>query len=78
MLVDSSTSERLPNEIGTETVPVRARVAAGDDRAGIWGRQKAFYPSFAKHEQKTSREIPVVVLERLTAKRSGSRSLSLD
>jgi deazaflavin-dependent oxidoreductase (nitroreductase family) len=64
-------------EIGTETVPIRARVASGEERAGIWGRQKAFYPSFAKHEQKTSREIPVVVLERLTARRQGSRSLNL-
>ena len=64
-------------EIGSETVPVRARVASGEERELIWSRQKAFYPSFAKHEGKTSREIPVVVLERLTARRSGSRSLSL-
>jgi deazaflavin-dependent oxidoreductase (nitroreductase family) len=64
-------------EIGTETVPVRARVAAGEEREQIWSRQKAFYPSFAKHEVKTTREIPVIVLERLTARRQGSRSLSL-
>ena len=64
-------------EIGTETVPVRARVAGGEEREKIWGRQKAFYPSFAKHESKTTREIPVVVLERMTARRPGSRSLKL-
>jgi len=64
-------------EIGTEVVPVRARLAGGEEREQIWNRQKAFYPSFAKHEAKTTREIPVVVLERLTAKRSGSRSLNL-
>ncbi|HYH51251.1 MAG TPA: nitroreductase family deazaflavin-dependent oxidoreductase [Acidimicrobiia bacterium] len=64
-------------EIGTQTVPVRARVAAGGEREQIWARQKAFYPSFAKHEEKTSREIPVIILERLTAKRQGSRSLDL-
>jgi deazaflavin-dependent oxidoreductase (nitroreductase family) len=64
-------------EIGTETVPVRARVAAGEERERIWSRQKAFFPSFAKHEAKTAREIPVVVLERLTARRPGSRALDL-
>ena len=64
-------------EIGTETVPVRARVVGGDEREQIWSRQKAFYPSFAKHEEKTTREIPVIVLERMTARRAGSRSLSL-
>ncbi len=37
-------------EIGTETVPVRARVAAGEERERIWARQKAFYPRFAKYE----------------------------
>jgi deazaflavin-dependent oxidoreductase (nitroreductase family) len=64
-------------EIGTETVPVRARVAGPEERAAIWERQKAFYPSFAKHEAKTTRQIPVVILERLTARRAGSRSLSM-
>ena len=64
-------------EIGTETVPVRARLTGGEERARIWKLQKLFYPSFAKHEAKTSREIPVIVLERLTARRQGSRSLNL-
>jgi deazaflavin-dependent oxidoreductase (nitroreductase family) len=64
-------------EIGTETVPVRARVADGEERERIWSRQKAFYPSFAKHEAKTTRQIPVIVLERLTARRAGSRGLDV-
>jgi deazaflavin-dependent oxidoreductase (nitroreductase family) len=64
-------------EIGTETVPVRARVAAGEERDQIWERQKAFYPRFAKYEQQTTREIPVVILERLSARRPGSRALDL-
>lgn len=64
-------------EIGTETVPVRARVATGEERDRIWARQKAFYPRFAKYEAQTAREIPVIVLERLTARRPGSRGLDL-
>ena len=64
-------------EIGTETVLVRARVAGREERERIWSRQKAFYPSFATHQTKTTREIPVIVLERLTARRPGSRALNL-
>jgi len=51
-------------EIGTETIPVRARVAFGEERDRIWTRQKSDYPQFADYESKTSRVIPVVVLER--------------
>jgi deazaflavin-dependent oxidoreductase (nitroreductase family) len=50
-------------EIGTETVDLVARVAAGDEREGIWSAQKVAYPGFADYERKTTRQIPVVVLE---------------
>jgi deazaflavin-dependent oxidoreductase (nitroreductase family) len=64
-------------EIGTDTVHVRARVAAGEERDRIWERQKLFYPRYARYEQRAGREIPVVILERLTARRPGSRGLEL-
>ena len=50
-------------EIGTETVPKRARVAEGEEREDLWERQKQQMPGFADYEKKTSRQIPVVVLE---------------
>ena len=50
-------------EIGTETKPVRARVAEGEERTRIWEIQKERYPGFAEYERKTDREIPVVILE---------------
>ena len=49
-------------EVGTETLAVTARVAEGDERERIWSKQKADYPGFAEYEEKTSRQIPVVVL----------------
>ena len=49
-------------EVGTAVVPVTARVAAGEERELIWQRQKTDYPGFAEYEEKTSREIPVVIL----------------
>jgi deazaflavin-dependent oxidoreductase (nitroreductase family) len=50
-------------EIGTQTLPFRARVAAGAERDEIWTAQKADYPGFADYETKTTRQIPVVILE---------------
>jgi deazaflavin-dependent oxidoreductase (nitroreductase family) len=52
-------------EVGTETIPVRAREAAGEERDRIWEKQKTVMPGFAEYEEKTGgRVIPVVVLER--------------
>lgn len=50
-------------EIGTDTVPVTARVASPEEREPIWTRQKQDQPGFAEYEQKTTRQIPVVILE---------------
>jgi deazaflavin-dependent oxidoreductase (nitroreductase family) len=50
-------------EVGTETVPVVARVAEGDERSEIWERQKHNVPQFAEYEKTADRDIPVVILE---------------
>jgi deazaflavin-dependent oxidoreductase (nitroreductase family) len=50
-------------EIGTETIPVIARVASPEEREPIWARQKEASPGFADYEKKTTRQIPVVILE---------------
>lgn len=51
-------------EIGTETVAVSARVLEGEERERYWTKQKELRPTFADYERKTSREIPVILLER--------------
>ncbi len=50
-------------EIGTEHRRVRARVAGPDERAVIWERQKQRWPGFADYERRSTRVIPVVILE---------------
>ncbi|HUZ25432.1 MAG TPA: nitroreductase family deazaflavin-dependent oxidoreductase [Streptosporangiaceae bacterium] len=50
-------------EIGTRTLSFTARVADGDERERVWSAQKSAYPGFAEYEQKTTRQIPVVILE---------------
>ena len=49
-------------EVGTETLDVVAHVAAGEERTRIWEQQKRDVPGFAEYEQRTTREIPVIVL----------------
>ncbi|MEY2404745.1 MAG: hypothetical protein QOD38_2296 [Acidimicrobiaceae bacterium] len=49
-------------EVGSETIPVTARVAEGDERERIWSKQKGDMPGFADYEKKTTRQIPVIIL----------------
>ena len=54
---------RASVEVGDATVNVIAKVAEGDTRERLWSTQKELYPGFAEYEAKTTRLIPVVVLE---------------
>jgi deazaflavin-dependent oxidoreductase (nitroreductase family) len=54
---------RTTVEVGTDTVEVAARVAEGDERERLWSAQKQEIPGFADYETKTTRVIPVVVLD---------------
>lgn len=51
-------------EVGAETISVRARVAGSEERERIWSKMKESNPNFAEYETKTSRTIPVVILDR--------------
>ncbi|MEU3621552.1 hypothetical protein BS329_25535 [Amycolatopsis coloradensis] len=55
---------RTTVEVGTEEVPVVARLAQGAERERIWAEQVALVPKFAEFEAASGRQVPVVVLER--------------
>lgn len=50
-------------EVGLEVLPVRARVAIGDERDRIWARQSRLVPAMAAYERRARRKVPVVILE---------------
>ena len=50
-------------EIGTDTRAFTTRTAQTAERERIWTKQKADYPGFATYEERTTREIPVVILD---------------
>jgi deazaflavin-dependent oxidoreductase (nitroreductase family) len=51
-------------EVGTERFEAHARLAEGEERDRLYAAQAAIMPGFADYQRKTSRHIPVVVLER--------------
>ena len=48
---------------GPDTQDMVAREVSGAERAEWWERAVAAYPPYAEYQQKTTREIPVFVLE---------------
>jgi F420H(2)-dependent quinone reductase len=54
-----------PDEVtiqdGPEPFPVTVREVTGDERAAWWDRAVAAFPPYAEYQQKTDREIPVLV-----------------
>ena len=51
-------------QVRRERRPVQARDATPDERERYWPQLLAIYKWYASYERKTSRRIPVVVLER--------------
>lgn len=54
-------------EVGTETVEVTAVVTEGAERDRLFAEQVARYPGFGEYQEKTTRVIPVVALQRRQA-----------
>jgi len=52
-------------EVGRRRVPVRARVAEGEERADLWRRHNVQYSGFDEYEARTDRDIALFVLEPL-------------
>lgn len=51
-------------EVGTETFDVTAVVINGEERDQLFNRQANINPGFADYQAKTTRQIPVIALQR--------------
>ncbi|HLF70979.1 MAG TPA: nitroreductase family deazaflavin-dependent oxidoreductase [Dehalococcoidia bacterium] len=56
---------RVTVEVGSERFEAVARIATGEERERLYAAQAARMPQFAEYETRTTRVIPVVVLERV-------------
>jgi deazaflavin-dependent oxidoreductase (nitroreductase family) len=52
--------------LGDETITMHAETASGAERARLWERLTGVFPGFAEYQRKTTREIPVVILSKVT------------
>lgn len=61
-------------QVGRERIPVHARAAEGEERSRLWARADEINRGqYAEYQSRTKRVIPVVVLERISSRRSGVR-----
>ena len=52
-------------ELGQDTFKVKAVVTTGEERSRLFEQRAAVMPNFAEYQQKTTRQIPVIALERI-------------
>ncbi len=52
-------------QVGAERFKARARTANATEKPALWRRMTSIWPGYDEYQTKTSREIPVVILERV-------------
>jgi deazaflavin-dependent oxidoreductase (nitroreductase family) len=58
-------------QVGKERFVVRARVSAAKEREQLWEQMLKVYPPYRDYQQKTKREIPLIVLEKQVSRHRG-------
>lgn len=56
---------RVEVQVRGDRFPARARTATPEEKPRLWEMMVGRWPAYADYQQRTKREIPVVVLERL-------------
>jgi deazaflavin-dependent oxidoreductase (nitroreductase family) len=52
-------------QVGAERFRARARTATLEEKPALWKTMAAMWPDYDKYQSKTTRDIPVVILEQL-------------
>jgi deazaflavin-dependent oxidoreductase (nitroreductase family) len=50
-------------QVGADKLHARARTASAGEKARLWPKMTAIWPSYDEYQTKTDRDIPVVILE---------------
>jgi deazaflavin-dependent oxidoreductase (nitroreductase family) len=51
--------------VGAEKFNARARTASPEERTRLWPLMAGIWPAYDDYQKKTSREIPVIIIERV-------------
>lgn len=57
---------RVSVQVADDRFEARARTATARQRPRLWDQMVTIWPDYEKYQTKTEREIPVVILERVT------------
>lgn len=52
-------------QVRAETFVARARTATDEEKPPLWERMVAIFPKYRGYQRKTTRNIPVIILERI-------------
>lgn len=52
-------------QVGAEQFNARARTATPEEKARLWPSMASIWPAYDDYQKKTSRDIPVIILERV-------------
>lgn len=52
-------------QVGAEKFTAQARTAGAEEKPALWQAMTSVWPDYDQYQEKTEREIPVVILERL-------------
>jgi deazaflavin-dependent oxidoreductase (nitroreductase family) len=54
-------------QVGAEKFAARARPATGEEKPRLWRAMTSIWPEYDRYQARTTRDIPLVILERSTA-----------
>ena len=57
------TTPEVEVQVGAKKLKLKARIAQGEERTRVWDQVTRDYPRYLGYQAKTTREIPVVLLE---------------
>jgi len=52
-------------QVGADAFPARARTATSKEKPSLWRLMASIWPAYDQYQTKTSRDIPVVIIERV-------------
>lgn len=61
--VNLKSNPKAQVQIGRQVKQVTARQASPEEKSRLWPSLTAMYPGYANYQQRTTRDIPVVILE---------------
>jgi deazaflavin-dependent oxidoreductase (nitroreductase family) len=61
-----SADPQVTVQVGSDIFAARARTATPEEKPALWAKMVSVFPTYETYQTKTSREIPLIILEPVT------------